>query len=42
MMNREVREEWKQYLFEEGKDYTFDEAIEKVLNAINWNGSKKL
>lgn len=36
MMNREVREEWKQYLFDEGKDYTFDEAIEKVLNAIKF------
>lgn len=36
MMNREVREDWKQYLFEEGKDYTFDEAIEKVLNAIKF------
>ena len=36
MMNREVREEWKQYLFEEGKEYTFDEVIEKVLNAIKF------
>lgn len=35
-MKGTVRETWKQYLFEDGKDYTFDETIEKILNAIKF------
>ncbi len=33
-MKGTIREEWKQYLFEEGKDYTLEEAIEKAKEAI--------
>lgn len=36
MMNKTVREEWKHYLFEEGGDYTLEEAIEKFMAALGF------
>jgi len=33
-MSRELRAEWKEYLFEEGKDYTLEEAIEKFVTVV--------
>lgn len=35
-MSKTVREEWKHYLFEEGKDYTLEEAIEKFMVALGF------
>ncbi len=33
-MSNKLRTEWEQYVFEAGKDYTFEEAIGKVSNAL--------
>lgn len=42
MMNKTVREEWKHYLFEKGKDYTLDEAIEKFVEALGFLKSNSM
>lgn len=42
MMNKTAREEWKHYLFEEGKDYTLDEAIEKFVEALGFLKSNSM
>lgn len=35
-MNNAIREEWKQFLFEEGKEYTLEEAIEHFVRAVTF------
>ena len=36
-----VRDEWEHYLFEEGKDYSFDEAKNKAREALGFLSSNK-
>lgn len=35
-MNNKVRTQWEQYVFEVGKDYTYEESFEKVVNALKY------
>ena len=42
MTTQTVRTEWKQYLFDEGKDYTLNEAIQKVTDAVMFLKSKNM
>ena len=42
MATQTVRTEWKQYLFDEGKDYTLNEAIQKVTDAVMFLKSKNM
>ena len=42
MTSKEVRKEWKQYVFEKGKDYSFEDAIEKLKNAIMFLKNKRV
>lgn len=42
MMKEKVRKEWKQYLFEEGKEYTLEEAIQKVKDAVMFLKSRNM
>lgn len=42
MMKKKVRTEWKKYLFEEEKDYTLEEAIEKFVVALEFLKSNSM
>lgn len=35
-MDKTVRKEWEQYLFEEGKEYTFEEVIQKIADVVTF------
>lgn len=37
-----MKNEWKHYIFDETKDYTFEEAIEKALEAFNYLVAHKI
>lgn len=40
-MNRTVRTEWEHYLFEEGKQYTLEEVIQKIAGVVTFLKEKK-
>ena len=41
-MSKKIRTEWKKYLFEERKDYTLEEAIEKFMVALDFLKSNSM
>ena len=42
MMGKHVKEEWKQYLLDEKKEYTKEQLIEKFKCAVNYLKEKHM